>query len=62
MHLLLWMNVMLDFISMIFAELRGMRNQRTNENENICLHRQSNHMYFHIHFIHKPWFKLIVLE
>ena len=36
MHLLLWMNDMLDLICMGFAELYGTGRDRTIQNENIC--------------------------
>ena len=42
MHLLLWMNIMLDFICTAFAEVLWMGGQWTNQNENICIHRESN--------------------
>ena len=42
MHPLLWMNVMLDFICMGFTELWGTGSKPKCQNENICLHRESN--------------------
>ena len=42
MHLLLLMNVVLHFISMSFAQLWETGNWRKIQNENICLHRESN--------------------
>ena len=41
-HHLLWMNVMLDFICMIFAELWSTESKRKIQNDNVCLHRDSN--------------------
>ena len=42
MHILLLMKVVLHFISMCFAQLWGTGNWRKIQNENICLHRESN--------------------
>ena len=38
-HLLLRMNVVLDFICMVFAELQATKRKRKNQNENMCLRR-----------------------
>ena len=46
MHILLWMNVMLDFICTGFAELWGMGRERKIQNENICLQLDLNHQPF----------------
>ena len=42
MHTLLWMNVMLNFMFMNFAELWTTVSKRKIQNENIWLHRESN--------------------
>ena len=39
---LLWMNVMLDFICMVFIELWATGRKRKIQNENTCLRRESN--------------------
>ena len=39
---LLWMNVMLDFICMVFAGMLTMFRQRKFQNDNVCLRRESN--------------------
>ena len=41
-HPLLWMNVMLDFICMVFAELLSTRYKRKIQNNNVCLRRVSH--------------------
>ena len=41
-HLLLWMNVMLDFICMVFAKLWATGSKRKIQNENVCLRHESN--------------------
>ena len=41
-HPLLWMNVMLDFICMIFAELWSTESKRKLQNDHLCLRRDSN--------------------
>ena len=40
MQPLLWMYIILDFICIGFAELNG--NMEKNQNENKCIHRESN--------------------
>ena len=42
MHPLLWMNVMLNFICMGFAELWAMGRKRKTQNENMFLQQESN--------------------
>ena len=37
MHILLWVNVVLDFICKGFAELWWTGKERKNQNENLCL-------------------------
>ena len=46
MHLLLWMNAMLDFICLNFAKLWGTGRERKIQHENICLHRDSRQATF----------------
>ena len=41
-HPLLWMNVMLDFICMVFAELLSTGYKRKIQNDKVCLRRESN--------------------
>ena len=41
-HPLLWMNVMLDFICMIFAELWSTESKSKIQNYDVCLRRDSN--------------------
>ena len=39
---ILWMNVMLDFICISLAKLRGARRKRKIQNKNLCLQRGFN--------------------
>ena len=41
-HPLLWMNIMLDFICMVFTELLSTGIKRKIQNDNACLRRVSN--------------------
>ena len=41
-HSLLWMNVMLDFICMVVAELWSTGSNRKIQNHKVCLRRESN--------------------
>ena len=41
-HPLLWMNVVLDFICMIFAEPWSTKRKRKIQNDDVCLRRDSN--------------------
>ena len=41
-HPLLWMNVMLDFMCMVYAELFKTGSKRTIQNKNVFLRRESN--------------------
>ena len=41
-HPLLWMNFMLDFMCMVFAELLSMGYKRKIQNDKVCLRRESN--------------------
>ena len=41
-HQLLWMNVMLDFIYMVLAELLSTGYKRKIQNDNVCRRRESN--------------------
>ena len=41
-HPLPWMNVMLDCICMIFAELWSTKSKRKIQNDDVCVHRDSN--------------------
>ena len=42
-HPLLWMNVMLGFICLVFAELLSTGYNRKIQNDNVCPRRESNH-------------------